>query len=149
MKYYKQIQKFNIISERTSLDKYKITSSQDVNKIIKSISDFNYNIEIIEEFNILLLNRNNRITGYANISKGGISGTVVDIRIIMKYAIDSLASGIILIHNHPSGNKEPSDSDKKITDKIKQAAKIFDITLVDHLIITEDDYYSFSDNGNL
>lgn len=149
MKYYKQIQKFNIVSEKTTIDKYKVASSSEINKIIRSIADFNNNIDIVEEVNILLLSRSNMIIGYANISKGGISSSIVDIRIVMKYAIDSLASSIILIHNHPSGNLHPSDSDKDITKKIKNACALLEIRLLDHIIITSDDYYSFADQGIL
>ncbi len=149
MKYYKQIQKFNIVSEKTTIDKYKVASSSEINKIIRSIADFNNSIDIVEEVNVLLLNRSNMIIGYANISKGGISSSIVDIKIVMKYAIDSLASSIILIHNHPSGNLHPSDSDKDITKKIKNACALLEIQLLDHIIITSDDYYSFADQGIL
>jgi len=81
------------------------------------------------------------------ISQGGISGTVTDIRIIMKKAVENLASGIIVCHNHPSGNLTPSDSDTNITRKIKDAGNLMDIQLLDHLIISDRDYYSFADNG--
>jgi DNA repair protein RadC len=83
------------------------------------------------------------------LSQGGISGTVTDVRIVMKKAIECLASGIIVCHNHPSGNLNPSDSDTKITQKIKEAGNLMDIQLLDHLIISEKDYYSFADNGIL
>lgn len=149
MKYYKQIQKFNIVSEKTTIDKYKVASSSEINKIIRSIADFNNSIDIVEEVNVLLLSRSNMVIGYANISKGGISSSIVDIRIVMKYAIDSLASSIILIHNHPSGNSHPSDFDKDITKKIKNACALLEIRLLDHIIITSDDYYSFADQGIL
>ena len=83
----------------------------------------------------------------AQISQGGISGTVTDVRIILQYALKANASGIILCHNHPSGNVEPSEADIKITSKLKEAAMIHDITLLDHLIITKDNYYSLADMG--
>jgi len=83
------------------------------------------------------------------LSQGGISGTVTDVRIVMKKAIEYLASGIIVCHNHPSGNLNPSESDTKITKKIKEAGSLMDIQLLDHLIISEKDYYSFADNGLL
>lgn len=105
-------------------------------------------IEHVEEFKIMLLTRSNRILGIATISKGGVSGTVTDVRIILQLAIKSNASGIIICHNHPSGNMQPSESDTKITQKIKDSGNIMDIQLLDHLIITPDDgYYSFADNG--
>ena len=100
-----------------------------------------------EEFWILFLNRSNRVINRMKLSQGGISGTVTDVRIVMKKAIEYLASGIIVCHNHPSGNLNPSDSDTKITQKIKDAGNLMDIQLLDHLIISEKDYYSFADNG--
>ncbi len=102
-----------------------------------------------EEFWILFLNRANRVTGRMKISQGGVSGTVTDVRIVMKKAIESLASGLVICHNHPSGNNSPSDSDIRITQKIKEAGALMDIQLLDHLIIAGKDYYSFADNGAL
>lgn len=102
-----------------------------------------------EEFWILFLNRSNKVINRMKLSQGGISGTVTDVRIVMKKAIEYLASGIIVCHNHPSGNLNPSESDTKITQKIKEAGNIIDIQLLDHLIISEKDYYSFADNGLL
>lgn len=83
------------------------------------------------------------------LSQGGITGTVIDVRLIMKKALDSGAVSIILCHNHPSGNMRASDSDLKITQKIKQAAKVMDISLLDHLIIGQNRFYSFADEGIL
>jgi DNA repair protein RadC len=100
-----------------------------------------------EEFWILFLNRSNRVINKMKLSQGGISGTVTDVRLVMKKAIEFLASGIIVCHNHPSGNLNPSESDSKITEKIKEAGNLLDIQLLDHLIITDKDYYSFADNG--
>jgi DNA repair protein RadC len=102
-----------------------------------------------EEFWILFLNRANRVTGRMKISQGGVSGTVTDVRIVMKKAIETLSSGLVICHNHPSGNNSPSDSDIRITQKIKEAGALMDIQLLDHLIITGKDYYSFADNGAL
>ena len=102
-----------------------------------------------EEFWILFLNRSNKVINSMKLSQGGISGTVTDVRIVMKKAIEYLASGIIVCHNHPSGNLSPSESDTRITQKIKEAGNIMDIQLLDHLIISEKDYYSFADNGLL
>lgn len=106
-------------------------------------------IEHIEEFKLMLLTRSNKVLGIASISKGGISGTVTDVRIILQYAIKSNASGIIICHNHQSGNLKPSESDQAITRKIKDSALLMDIQLMDHLIIDTDDYYRFADNGLL
>jgi DNA repair protein RadC len=102
-----------------------------------------------EEFWILFLNRSNRVIGRMRLSQGGISGTVTDVRMVMKKAIEYLASGIIVCHNHPSGNLNPSESDSRITQKIKEAGILMDIQLLDHLIVTDKDYYSFADNGLL
>lgn len=102
-----------------------------------------------EEFWILFLNRANRITGQMKISQGGVSGTVTDVRIVLKKAIETLASGLIICHNHPSGNSTPSESDIRITQKIREAGALMDIQLLDHLIVAGKDYYSFADNGML
>jgi DNA repair protein RadC len=121
----------------------QVKSSKDVADIFQPIlSDLHY-----EEFWILYLNRSNRIIGRMRLSQGGISGTVTDVRLVMKKAIESLASGIIVCHNHPSGNLNPSESDTKITNRIKEAGEMMDIQLLDHIIISGKDYYSFADNG--
>ena len=123
----------------------QIRSSKDVADIFQPIlSDL-----LHEEFWILFLNRSNKVITQMKLSQGGISGTVTDVRIVMKKAIECLASGIIVCHNHPSGNLNPSESDSKITQKIKEAGSLMDIQLLDHLIISDKDYYSFADNGVL
>ena len=121
----------------------QIKCSKDVADIFQPIlSDLLY-----EEFWVLFLNRSNRVISRMKLSQGGISGTVTDVRLAMKKAIECLASGIIVCHNHPSGNLNPSESDSKITQKIKEAGNLLDIQLLDHLIISDKDYYSFADNG--
>ena len=105
-------------------------------------------IGIFESFFILLLNRSNSTIGYAKISQGGITGTVVDIKIIAKYCVDSLASGVILAHNHPSGNLTPSPSDIAMTKKISEALKLLDTEVLDHIILTEESFYSLKEEGN-
>ncbi|MBR5331949.1 MAG: DNA repair protein RadC [Muribaculaceae bacterium] len=102
-----------------------------------------------EEFWVLYLSRSNRVIYEECMSKGGVSGTVTDVRLILKRAIELLASGIILVHNHPSGNLRPSPDDDRITTKAKEAAKLLDINVLDHLIITPTDYFSYNDNGRL
>ena len=102
-----------------------------------------------EEFWVLYLSRSNRVIYEECMSKGGVSGTVTDIRLILKRAIELLASGIILVHNHPSGNLRPSPDDDRITTKAKEAAKLLDINVLDHLIITHTSYFSYNDNGRL
>jgi len=100
-----------------------------------------------EEFWIILMNRANRIIGRIRLSSGGTAGTVTDVKMIMKKSIEKLAQALIVCHNHPSGNTKPSESDTKITIKIKEAANLLDIQLMDHIIITDKDYYSFCDEG--
>ncbi|AWG25297.1 RadC family protein [Flavobacterium kingsejongi] len=101
-----------------------------------------------EEFWILYLNNSNKIVMKSQLSKGGITGTVVDVRLVFKKALENNAVSIIVCHNHPSGILQPSDADKQITEKLKEAGKNLDIRLLDHLIITEKGYYSFADSGN-
>jgi DNA repair protein RadC len=124
-------------------DVTQIKCSKDVADIFQPIlSDLPH-----EEFWILFLNRSNKVINRMKLSQGGISGTVTDVRMVMKKAVECLASGIIVCHNHPSGNLNPSESDSKITQKIKEAGNLLDIQLLDHLIISDKDYYSFADNG--
>ena len=105
-------------------------------------------IEHIEEFKIMLLNRCNKVLGIATISKGGISGTVIDVKLIFQYAIKANASAIIISHNHPSGGKEPSEADIHITKRIMEAGNIMDLKLLDHIIlIPEEEFYSMADDG--
>jgi len=102
-----------------------------------------------EEFWILLLNRSNRIIGREKISSGGISGTVVDAKMIFRSALERVASSIMLFHNHPSGSLKPSQADLSLTRKLKQAGEVLDTQVLDHLIISERGYYSFADEGIL
>lgn len=126
-----------------SINREKITSSNDIYEIFHPIlADLPH-----EEFWILLLNRSNKVIDRQKISQGGISGTVTDIRLMMKAALDKLASSIVLTHNHPSGNIKPSDADISITQKVKESGKLMDITLLDHIIITDGSYFSFADEG--
>ncbi|MDQ1167580.1 DNA repair protein RadC [Flavobacterium sp. SORGH_AS_0622] len=100
-----------------------------------------------EEFWVLFLNNSNSVISKSQLSKGGITGTVVDVRLVFKLAMENGATGLILCHNHPSGNLNPSDADKQITRKIKLAGESLDVKVLDHLIITESKYYSFVDEG--
>lgn len=127
--------------------KEKIKSSQASYNFIKQF--YGDDISIFESCFILLLDAGNNTIGYAKISQGGISGAVVDIRIIAKYAVESLAVGVILAHNHPSGNLKPSRADIEMTQKVKKGLKILDVKVLDHIILTENEYYSFLDAGIL
>jgi len=102
-----------------------------------------------EEFWIIILNRAHRVLKTQKISQGGLTGTVIDTRMILKYALEKKATSLIIAHNHPSGNKQPSEADINITRKIKEAASIMDITLLDHIIIAGTEYLSFADEGLL
>lgn len=102
-----------------------------------------------EEFWIMLLNRNNRLLSRHRVSSGGVAGTIVDPKIIFSIALKELASGIVLSHNHPSGNIQPSREDRDMTQKLLQGAKLLDIAIIDHLILAHGDYFSFRDNGLL
>jgi DNA repair protein RadC len=141
-----------------NIKEYKITPVKNDIKIPKetikdSISAYNVirqfwneDIEVYESVFILLTNRRNNTIGWAKISQGGISSSIIDIKIVCKYVVDSFASGVILAHNHPTGNLNPSESDIKITKQVKEAIKVFDCELIDHLIITpENNYFSFAD----
>jgi DNA repair protein RadC len=124
-------------------EKPKVVTSADCAAIFKPLlCDLQH-----EEFWVLLLNRNNLVIDKMLVSQGGLSGTVIDVRIILKMALDKLACSIILCHNHPSGNLVPSEADKDITKKIKEAGKHMDIPVLDHLIIANDSYFSFADEG--
>ena len=102
-----------------------------------------------EEFWMILLNRSNKIIKTELVGRGGVTGTVADVRLIMKTAVEHLASSVIVAHNHPSGNLRPSESDIQLTKKIKEAAKLFDMQLIDHLIVGDASYLSFADEGLL
>lgn len=122
-----------------------VMSSQDAyHQLAPRLSDL-----IHEEFWILFLNQANKVIGSEQISRGTISGTVVDVRLIMKQAIDRLATAIILAHNHPSGQLRPSEADRTLTRKLVRAGEILDVKVLDHLIISEEGYYSFADEGEV
>jgi len=132
-------------SDLDSLERIKITSSKTAYQLLqKRLSDLPH-----EEFWLLILNRANQVIKEEFISKGGISGTIVDVRLICKSAIENNASGIIIAHNHPSGQIIPSKQDKEITIKLKSALILFDVSLLDHLIIGDLNYFSFADENLL
>lgn len=144
------IKKANIYSIKKTASKFesvRITRSEDSASYIRQF--FTGDIGIFESFFLMLLNRNNDVIGYVKISQGGINGTIVDPILVAKYAIDSLSKNVILAHNHPSGNLQPSPDDRQITEKIKDGLKLFDVKVLDHIILTEESYLSFSDEGYL
>lgn len=126
----------------------KITSSKSAYELI--IANWNMNtIQLQEEFKALFLNRANNVLGIYHMSKGGVAGTVVDVKLILAAALKSNASAIIIAHNHPSGNLNSSSQDRALTKKIKKATSYLDLDLLDHLIITKQGYFSFVDAGLL
>lgn len=131
--------------ESEVIEKKKIGSSKDIFELFQpNMTDLPY-----EEFWILLLNRANKIIDKYQISQGGVSGTIADPKIIFRLAITNLASSVILCHNHPSGNIKPSNEDTKLTKKIKLGCELLEIKLLDHIIIGDECYYSYADDGNL
>ena len=132
-------------SKIKSSDRIKITCSSDAVGLLRSI--WSEDIQFREEFNILLLNRANAVLGWFNVSKGGTAGTVVDPKVIFSTALKCNAHGIILCHNHPSGNLKPSVADLQLTTKLKNGGALLEITILDHIILTSESSYSFADEG--
>lgn len=130
------------ISERA-----KITSSKIAEQLLREV--WSDNMEFCESFYLICLNRSSRVLGWLKISQGGLSGTVVDIRHVFSIALKSNSAAILVAHNHPSANLQPSESDIQITRKIKQAGILLEIPLIDHIILTKDGFYSFADEGLL
>ncbi|WP_026709896.1 JAB domain-containing protein [Flavobacterium filum] len=125
---------------QTNFPRVKIVTNEDAAKFIREL--YNDDIEIFESFFILMLNISNQTIGYAKISQGGITGTVVDVRIVAKYAVESLAISVVLAHNHPSGKLQASENDILITEKIKKCLMLLDIMVMDHIILTKNGYLS-------
>lgn len=125
----------------------KVTAAEDIYKLLQPIfQDF---VEHHEEFWIVLLNRANKVLGVSQIGKGGLAGTVADPKIIFQCALKANACSIIMAHNHPSGQLNPSQADISLTSKIKEAGKMLDLPLLDHLIMTAETFYSFQNEGLL
>jgi DNA repair protein RadC len=125
-------------------DRFQICSSRDAYWVFES--NWSDQMELVEEFKALLLDRSNRVMGLFHASKGGVAGTVVDLKVVFAAALKARASSMIFAHNHPSGNLLPSQADLDLTKRFKEAGKILDIQVLDHLILSPDDrYYSFAD----
>lgn len=127
-------------------DRPRITSSNQTFQLLKCQWDMG-KIAFLEEFKVLLLNRGNRVLGIVDISMGGVSGTYVDPKVVFATALKANCSSLILVHNHPSGGTKPSESDIKLTKRLVECGKLFDIIVWDHIIISENSYYSFADDG--
>lgn len=141
-----RVSEIKISYTNKSKDIVKISSSRDAFDVALSHWD-NDLIELQEEVKILLLNKGNRVLGIKELFKGGISSCVIDVRLVMALVLKTNATAIILFHNHPSGNLTPSAADRNITQKIKECCKLFDVEVLDHLIVTKNDYFSFADDG--
>ncbi len=162
-KAYKDFTKFKGIGEAKAISivaalelgrRRKLQDAQAQKKVSSSRDAFNYFQPVLgdlphEEFHVMFLNRANIVIDTIKASQGGTTGTVMDVKLIIKHAIERLAQGLIVAHNHPSGNNQPSNSDIQITKKIKAAAELLDISLLDHIIIADNIFYSFADEGNL
>ncbi|MCK9399618.1 MAG: JAB domain-containing protein [Bacteroidales bacterium] len=122
----------------------KIAGSKDCFDVVLPLWD---DIEYRESFLVLLMNRANRLLGIVEVSKGGVSGTVADPKLIFQHALKANASSLIMCHNHPSGNTQPSEADIRLTRKLKEGGLLLDLPVLDHLIVTTDGYYSFADEG--
>lgn len=157
------IQNFNGIGEAKAITiisaleigkRRKLSDAEKHQQISKSTDIYNIFQPILgdlrhEESWVLLMNRSNKVLKKILVSKGGITGTVVDIRLIIKETIENLATNIVLVHNHPSGSTKPSEEDNAITQKLKEACKLLDIHLMDHIIICDNGYYSYQDSGSI
>ena len=129
-------------------EQIKVMGSSEVYQVLKANWDLD-TIELQEEFKILLLNQGNQVLGIKSMFKGGINTCSIDVRLIMGMALKANASALVITHNHPSGNLNASESDKRITSKIKECCELFDIRLLDHIIMAKNSYLSFADEGIL
>ena len=128
-----------------AISRSKISSSKDAFDLMKPLlEDLS-----VEQFWVVYLNNSNKVLVQQKISQGGITATIVDIRLILKRALELNATALVLCHNHPSGNLNPSEADFTLTDKVKLAAKLMDIQVLDHIIVTDQSYFSFADQGRI
>jgi len=139
--------KYELRKIQSEFPRVRISCSRESEQFIRGF--YGPDIEIFESFFLVTLDRSNHTTGYVKISQGGTFSTVVETKLIAKYALDGLAHGVIIAHNHPSGNLEPSQQDFIITRKIEEALKLFDISLLDHIILTPNSYMSFRDESKM
>lgn len=147
-KFQENISQISLVykSKVKAKDRPKIVTSKDAYALFRKNWD-NMTINLYEEFKVLLVDNGNRCMGIAKLSQGGLTSTTVDIRLIFALALKARCTGVILAHNHPSGNIVPSLSDHELTDRIIQAGEVLDIQVLDHLILTEDKYLSMADRG--
>ena len=143
-----KVSEIKVSYSNANTEKVKIKSSSDIYELVYNHWDHDL-LELQEEVKLVLLNRANIVVGIYELSKGGISGCVVDIKLILGIALKAIASSIVLVHNHPSGNLKESNADREITARLNSACKIMEIALLDHLIISKFGYLSFKDEGML
>ena len=145
--YNNTLPRFELKHVQTDFPSVQITNSEKASDFIRQF--YGDDIHIFESAFLLLLNNANQTIGFAKISQGGISSTIIDVRLVAHYAINSLATGIIIAHNHPSGNCKPSEADIKLTKKFKEALQLLEVYVLDSLILTGTSYYSLADNGDM
>ena len=143
-----KISEIHLHYRNESESEVKVNSSLSAYEILRDDWDEG-TLELQEEFKCLFLDRDNKVLGIYNLSKGGTAGTVVDVKLLMVAALKAKAHAIILAHNHPSGNLKPSFQDRELTKKILKASKFLDVQLLDHIIVTNKGYFSFADEGML
>ena len=142
------IEELYLVKSKNSLfKKFKVTSSFEAYDFIKKV--YKGSIEVFESFYAVFLNNSNEITSFSKVSQGGITSTVIDVRLLSCLALKSLSVGVILVHNHPSGKLSPSTSDIQVTKKVKNTLSMFDVKVLDHLIVSSEGYFSFADKGVL
>ena len=148
MKTYKtQCPELRAQLKRDVVYKAQIKSSSDAADFFRQL--FDESIDIYESFFVIFLNQANNTIGWYRVSQGGITGTVADVRLVMKKALDVLATSMIICYNHPSGQLKPSQADINLTDKFIEAGKILEIKLIDHIILTTESFFSFADEGKI
>lgn len=141
-----EVQEIGLTYRPILINRKKITCSNDAAEVFRTVYD-RETFEYKEYFYVMLLKQNNEVLGIKKISEGGMTATVVDVREIFAIALKGAACGIIICHNHPSGNKNPSSNDIRLTEKIKKAGELLDLRLLDHVILTASTYTSFADEG--
>lgn len=146
--YNKTIPEIRLKAKNGAIKKVKFTKSEDCYKYFLEIFD-EESLEVYEQVMVVFLNNSNKTVGWYKASQGGITGTVIDVRLVLKAALDCYATAMIICHNHPSGRLVPSEQDNAITQKLKRASDLIDIKLLDHLIITTYGFYSYQDEGKL
>lgn len=142
------VKEYKVIGRPTTIEAKRIMGGRNAYEELKQIFDPD-TINLFETFYVVYLNRNNVVKGFQKVGEGTATSTPVDTKRMMMGALDSLATGLIISHNHPSGNIKPSEEDRKVTKRINQACKLLDLTLIDHIIMGANGYYSFAENGEL